>query len=190
MSTCHELLRRCDVAAWDAFYREHIGELYGFVFRLVRGDNAAAADVFQDIWLDAVGHIEQFDPDRGELRAWLFGIARRRIALYWRRRTAPGGTAAIEPLDQNLESADGAILPEDVVEQLEQAAVVRAALLAMPPERRQAMTDKYVEGLSVAEIAIRSGKSPKAIESLLSRARGELRSLLSPYFDAEGVNKP
>jgi RNA polymerase sigma-70 factor (ECF subfamily) len=179
MRYCHQSLRDRDAGAWDGFYQEHVHELYGFVFRLVRGDRPAAADVFQDVWLDAVGHIEQFDPDRGELRSWLFGIARRRIALYWRQQTSSGRIIAT---GHAVESADGAVLPENVIERVERSAVVRASLLAMPPDRRQALCDKYVEGLSVDQIAAKMGKSPKAVESLLSRAREQLRSLLGWYF--------
>jgi RNA polymerase sigma factor (sigma-70 family) len=77
---------------------------------------------------------------------------------------------------------DGAIVPDDVIEHLEQAAVVQAALLALPPERRRMLVDKYVEDLSVNQIAARTGKSPKAVESLLSRAREQFRALLRRYF--------
>ena len=139
-----------DAAAWDEFYEEHVRELYGFVFRLVRGDPQTAADVFQDTWLDAISHIGQFDPKRGELHWWLFGIARRRVALHWRQRLARGGTAAAARAEIPVEVLDGAVVPDDVIEHLEQAAVVQASLLALPPERRQVLVDKYVEELSVA----------------------------------------
>ena len=175
-------LQQHDAATWDEFYQEHAQELYGFVCRLVRGDPAAAADAFQDTWLDAMGHIEQFDSERGELRAWLFGIARHRVALHWRKRFSGDAACLTAERDQAAEAADGAILPEEIVEHLEQAAVVRASLLALPPERRQVLVEKYVEELSVAQIAARSGKSPKAVESLLSRAREQFRTLLHGYF--------
>jgi RNA polymerase sigma factor (sigma-70 family) len=85
---------------------------------------------------------------------------------------------------------DGALVPDDVIEHLEQAAVVvRASLLALPPERRQVLVDKYVEELSVSQIAARTGKSPKAVESLLSRARGEFRALLRWYFSDTSCRK-
>jgi RNA polymerase sigma-70 factor (ECF subfamily) len=182
MKRLHESLQRRDAAAWDEVYEEHVRELYGFVFRLVRGDPQAAADLFQDTWLDALGHVGQFDPKRGELRCWLFGIARRRVALHWRQRLAHGGTAAVAGAEIPVEVLDGAVVPYDVIEHLEQAAVVQASLLALPPERRQVLVEKYVEELSVAQIAARTGKSPKAVESLLSRAREQFRALLRWYF--------
>ena len=182
MKSLYESLQDRDAEAWDEFYEEHVRELYGFVFRLVRGDPQAAADVFQDTWLDAISRIGQFDPQRGELRSWLFGIARRRVALHWRKRLARGGTAATASAEIPIEDLDGAVVPDDVIEHLEQAAVVQASLLALPPERRQVLVDKYVEELSVAQIAARTGKSPKGVESLLYRARAQFRTLLHWYF--------
>lgn len=191
MKKLHASLQECDAVAWDEFYEEHSHELYGFVFRLVRGDPQTAADLFQDTWLDAIRHIRQFDPSRGELRWWLFGIARRRVALHWRQRLTRGDTAAPAYEDIPVNVLDGTVVPDDVIEHLEQAAVVQASLLALPPERRRVLVDKYVEELSVHQIAARSGKSPKAVESLLSRAREQFRALLRWYFcDAKCRNDP
>jgi RNA polymerase sigma-70 factor, ECF subfamily len=191
MNRLLESLQERDAAAWDEVYEGHAREVYGFVSRLVRGDPQAAADVFQDTWLDAIGHIGQFDPTRGELHSWLFGIARRRVALHWRQRLIRGGAAATAREEIAIEGMDGAVVTDDVLEHLEQGAVVRASLLAMPPERRQVLVEKYVEELSVAQIAARTGKSAKAVESLLSRAREQLRTLLHWYFsDTKCRNEP
>ncbi len=176
---------RCPTA-WREACQQHLAELYGFVFRLVRGEQTSAEDLVQEIWLEAIERIDGFDPSRGELRGWLFEIARRRVALHWRKWLIQtralqdiGGTdsAAIDG-----EAHDGTLLPEAVLEQLEQAAVVRAALLLLPPDRRDVLLDKYREGLSVDQIAAKTGKSLKAVESLLTRSRQQLRELLQPYF--------
>lgn len=182
MKKLYESLQKRDSVAWDELYEDHVDELYGFVFRLVRGDPQTAADVLQDIWLDAISHIDQFDSDRGEVRSWLFEIARRRVALHWRQWLARCGTPAEAHAAIPVEALVGAVVPDDVIEHLEQAAVVQASLLALPPERRRVLVDKYVEGHTVAQIAARTGKSPKAVESLLSRTREQFRTLLHWYF--------
>ena len=110
--------------------------------------------------------------------------------MHWRQRTARSGTAAGDREAIPVESLDGAVVPDDVIEHLEQAAVVQSSLLALPSERRQVLVEKYVEELSVAQIAVRTGKSPKAVESLLSRAREQFRTLLRWYFsDTECRNE-
>ena len=73
-------------------------------------------------------------------------------------------------------------MPEDVLEQVEQRCVVRAAILALPDDRRKVLIWKYVEGLSVNDIAGRMGRTAKAVESLLSRAREQVRGLLRGYM--------
>src|SRR6266481_6335793 len=125
MTPLFEALRRRDPAAWDEFYHAHLREIYGFLARLVSGDPAAADDLFQETWLEALDAIDQYDPARGELRAWLFGIARRRAALYWRRRLTRPGTIDSDSLEHA--ASNGALLPDFVMEQVEQAVAVQAA---------------------------------------------------------------
>jgi RNA polymerase sigma factor (sigma-70 family) len=74
------------------------------------------------------------------------------------------------------------LTPPELLEHLERVDVVRAALLCLEDDRRRVLLLKYAEGLSVAAIADRTGRSAKAVESLLSRARAQLRDLLQPYF--------
>jgi RNA polymerase sigma-70 factor (ECF subfamily) len=180
-----DALQKRDSAAWDAFYTAHLREIYGYLFRVTGGDRAAADDLFQETWIEAIDAIEQYEPERGEPRSWLFGIARRRVALYWRRRL--GRTAAVAG-ERAEDVADEGLLPGDALQELEQVEAVQAALLVLSEDRRRVLTEKYIEGLSVDEIAKRNDKSTKAIESLLSRARDELRSLLRCHFPDSARN--
>lgn len=173
-------LKDRDKSAWNVVSSEHTRDLFGFVVRLVGFDQSAADDVVQEVWLECLKRIQHFDPTRGEFRGWLFEIARRRVAAFWRKR------ASIPKCDELNEGVvmDAQLLPTEVLERLDRSAIVRAALLAMAPERRRMLTAKYQDDLTVAEIAAAEGKSVKAIESLLTRARDELRGLLGPHFDS------
>lgn len=192
MATSSEALQQRDAGAWDAFYKEHAQEIYGFVHRLVPAGRPATDEVFQEIWLEAMEDIHRFDPRRGEIRTWLFAIARQRVALYWRKHASRKG--AISFTDRNGEfeiDDDGALLPDEILEQVERNAAVNAALLVLPPDRRELLLQKYVEGLSVREIAEQAGKSVKSVESLLARGRDQLRALLGRYLtDAPRGLKP
>ena len=90
--------------------------------------------------------------------------------------------APVRVLDSQSDGPSAAPEPPESLEGVERADVVRAALLCLPDDRRRVLLDKYAEGLSVADIASRTGRSAKAVESLLSRAREQLRALLQPYF--------
>ena len=172
-------LQRRSHAAWSTAVHRHLGEVYGFVFRLSGDDRAAAEELTQETWLEAIESIDHCDPARGRFRNWLFGIARRRVALHLRRKTGRKDLHLLDDCMEDLETAE--ILPQDVLEQVERAEAVRAALLVLSEDRRTALLCKYVQGLSVEAIAKRLGKTAKAVESLLTRARDQMRSLLGGY---------
>ena len=177
-------LKRRDRSAWTSAVELHLGEVYGFVFHLVGGNRALAEDLNQEIWLEAMDGIDQCDATRGNFRNWLFGIARRRVALHFRRSAMVGQGKSLG--DQAAELGDISTLPEDVLEHVEQRSAVRAAILVLPDDRREVLLGKYVEGLSVEKIATRMGRTAKAVESLLSRSRKQLRELLRGYMTPRG----
>jgi RNA polymerase sigma-70 factor (ECF subfamily) len=168
-------MARRDRSAWDVMYRRHVGDVFGLAYHLVGGDRHVAEDLNQEVWLLAIEQFERFDPARGTFRDWLLGTARHRTLRH--HRCATGRAIGSQP-----DSPDDGLPPPDLLERSERADVVRAALICLPDGSRGVLLDKYAEGLSVAEIAARTGRSAKAVESLLSRARGQLRALLLPYF--------
>ena len=169
-----------DKAAWNAVSSEYARDLFGFVVRLVGFDQSAADDIVQEVWLESLKRIQHFDPGRGEFRGWLFEIARRRVAAFWRKQSS---VPCCEDVHDGL-AMDPQLLPTEILDRLDRSGIVRAALLAMSPERCRVLTAKYLDDQTVFEIAAKEGKSVKAIESLLTRARDELRGLLGPHFDS------
>ena len=83
-------LQQRDRSAWSVAVDRHLREVYGFVFHLVGGDRAVAEDLNHETWVEAMDGIDQCDAARGSFRNWLFGIARKRVALYFRRRAVGG----------------------------------------------------------------------------------------------------
>ncbi|HEX4145596.1 MAG TPA: RNA polymerase sigma factor [Pirellulales bacterium] len=186
-SLVHELKMR-QRAAWARTYDSHAGDVFNFIAHLLRGDRAAAEEIHQNTWLAALAGIDGLDVERGELRTWIFGIARRQVALHFRRLgqsrlEAIGDDAAVSLPDDN------ALLPLDVIGTIERGDAVRAALAELEADARGVLLGKYVDGLSVNQLADEFCRSPKAIESLLSRARTRMRQLLAWYFDTENATK-
>jgi RNA polymerase sigma factor (sigma-70 family) len=176
-----EAVARRDRAAWGALYDAHLQEIYAFVSHLMVGDRSSCDDLNQEVWLQAISSIETYDPAKGELRDWLFGIARRRVALHFRRLSNASTSFAdvadwVEPPDGTL------LLPQEVMEQVERMRLVQAAFTAIPQSHQHVLKQKYIDGRSVQEIADAMKMTGKAVESLLSRARERLRILLGPYF--------
>jgi RNA polymerase sigma-70 factor, ECF subfamily len=156
-----------DRSAWARMYDRHVADVFAVIYHLLGGDRGLAIEQF-----------DRFDPGRGKFRDWILGIGRHR-ALRRYRRTAGNGS------DEYFDPQVSSVSPPDLLEEVERTDLVRVALLQLREDHRRVLLDKYVTGSSVAEIAARLGRSAKAVESLLSRARSELRNLLEPYFSTE-----
>jgi RNA polymerase sigma-70 factor (ECF subfamily) len=170
-----QAMAQSDRTAWTVMYERHVGDVFGLIYHLLGEDRRAAEDVSQEVWLLAIERFQRFDSSRGRFRDWVLGIARH-LALRHHRRIK-GFATEVCP-----QGASEALPPPDLLEAVERAAVVRAALLCLDSDRRRVLLDKYISGCSVVDIAARTGKSAKAVESLLSRARAQFRGLLRPYF--------
>ena len=97
-------ISNADAAAFDAFYRESAPRHRAFLRRIVGNPQAAedvAQDAFTQIWIRPNG----FQPERGSLRGYLYGIARKRAAEWWRNQTPSDRAAGPEPSDCKTEAA-------------------------------------------------------------------------------------
>jgi RNA polymerase sigma-70 factor (ECF subfamily) len=151
-----------DPAAWRAWYEAEYAALEAYVLWRCGSLRDLADDVLQDTWLTAVKRIRRFDPRAGPFRAWLCGIAVNvlRNHLRTRRRRADRQ----EPLNGDPSAADR-----------ERATRVAEALATLPERSEGVLRMKYLDRMSVAEIAAASGETEKAVESLLARARAAFR---------------
>ena len=179
-----EAMKARERLAWDQAIGAHARDVYSLIFHLTSGDVGTSEDLGQETWVQAVDHFDRFDIARGSVRDWLLGIARKRVAMHFRRNTHRRTSSVDETYDELLDVGDGGILPEQALEQLERATVTRAALLMLSENHREVLNLKYVDGLTVNEIADQFGKSAKAVESLLTRARDQLRKLLCSYYSS------
>ena len=176
-------------SAWNVVYERHAGEIFAFVFHLVGGDRFVAEELCQEIWLRSIDRFDQFDPGRGTVRGWLFGVARKRVSLHFRQRASRETRFSTNRDDETIDASDTSMLPSETLEQIERADAVRAAMLMLAEDRRNVLISKYIEGLSVKQIAARTGKTVKAIETLLSRSRTQMRGLLRWYLATQRDQK-
>jgi len=161
-------LRRAVLAgeefAWRTLYDGAFAGLYAYVLWRCGGLREHADDATQETWLTAVRRLRSFDPSAGSFAAWLRGIAVNVLRNHFRRETRRARRT--QPLD--AEPLAGA-------EPRESAERIAAALASLPPHYEAVLRMKYLEGRGVADIAAERGESPKAIESLLTRAREAFR---------------
>lgn len=173
-------MREGDERAFDRFFREYLPRLYRFVLPRVNQDASVAEEVCQEVLSRAMRNIDGY---RGEAAVftWLCQMARNAVFDYWRHRQRrdqvevfleddPAVAAALESLE-----GDPGLRPDVQQSRNELLRLVQVALDRLPGAYGDALEWKYIDGLSVAEIADRLGQSVIATQSLLQRARSAFR---------------
>ena len=164
-----------DAGIWREFLNREIPQLYGMFMR--RWPNPTLAEeLVQKTVFDAVRGRGSYEPSKGSPEEWIFGIARNNIRLEMRRRVSRPSVDG--DISSYLEAIDSKPLPDEVLEQKETAAVVRAALSRLASKEQAALRAKYIEGLTARDIGRWLGITEKAVHSLLYRARISLRQEL------------
>lgn len=186
------LLRRAakgDEEAFALLYRRHQGGLYRFALRMT-GSAWAAEEIVQDVFMTLIRAPKKYDPARGSVGALLFGIARNRVMKHLERipREVPlevkneDGTGAGIVLQDNF-------TPAKWVETRERMQQVRAAVLDLPAEFREAVVMCELEELSYEEAAQMAGCPIGTIRSRLHRGRALLLAKLEMLRDGPGRMK-
>src|SRR5262245_60972344 len=78
-------LREGDADAWRLLYDAYAERVWRAVARLMGAESADVADVVQETFLAAARSATAYDPWRGSLWLWLWGIARHHVALHYRK---------------------------------------------------------------------------------------------------------
>ena len=174
-----DLVRRLlagDPSALDRFGEEYVPPLYRFAQRRL-AERELAREIVQSTVCKALAGLSTF---RGEasLLTWLCACCRNEIAAHFRARgKAPVEVELRDERDgePNPLHATAGAGPEKTLLRRERIGWVHAALDTLPPRYGQALEWKYLAQLPVDEIARRLAVSPKAAESLLTRARVAFR---------------
>lgn len=154
-----ERICRGDTNAFEGFYRENAPRLQAFLGQLLSTPQAAE-DVVQETFLQLLKRPNGFRPDTS-LRAYLFGIAKRRAAEWWRQQD-PTGEANGEGTDRP---------------KAETCSLVGDAFAKLDADQRSLLWLREVEGQSYADLAGILGIPVGTVRSRLAAARRELRQI-------------
>jgi RNA polymerase sigma-70 factor (ECF subfamily) len=145
-----------------AMYPEALPQVYGYLLPRC-GSVAVAEDLTAETFMAAVALFRREDEPQLTV-AWLIGVARHKLVDHWRRtaREQRGFMVAESGIEDPWDTA----IDTDAA---------HAALRRLSGQHRAALTLRYLDGLSVAEVADCLGRSVRATETLLMRAKAALR---------------
>ena len=171
--------------------------VYNTVLAIVRQPEEAE-DVAQEVFIQVFESIHTFGGE-GKLTAWIYRIATTKaLEAYRKRHTRKrwgglpfsfftslfGGDGAEDGLAERLHPVDF-VHPGVKLEQQERSKVLFAAIARLGDQQKIAFTLFHIEGLSYQEIADVMQVSVSAVESLLHRAKANLRKWLRTYYETE-----
>jgi RNA polymerase sigma-70 factor, ECF subfamily len=168
-------LTQRDADALDALYSRYGRLAFALAYRVV-GSPEAAEDVVQEAFLSVWRNAASYQQVRGQVRGWLLTVVRNRAIDSLRAlqsRPKAGGTLD----DLGWLAADDSDPADDALRRVE-AATIREALTALPPEQRQTVELAFFSGLSYPEVAEKMGAPLGTVKSRMRLALERLRGLL------------
>jgi RNA polymerase sigma-70 factor, ECF subfamily len=168
-------------AAWNAFHNAVDPTIRAFAGRFFKS-SSDMDDCCQEVWMDLIRNLPDFDYDRsrGRFSSWLFAIVRNKatdIVRRQARRSAEPITAAQDHPDRNVEN------PSERLERTAAIDSVRAALNELKssttPDNYRLLHMRHVEGRDVADVAEALGITPSQVWAREHRLKGKLRKMLS-----------
>jgi RNA polymerase sigma-70 factor, ECF subfamily len=159
----HELwkqIQRGNTAAFDEFYREYAPRLKAFLRHLV-GSSETAEDIVQETFTKIWNRPNGFQPERGSLRAYVYGIGRKCAAEWWRQQ---------KPLNTVVNYEANCC-------ESEVASILTDAFERLADDQQMLLWLREVEGLSYAELADCLEIPVGTVRSRLFTAREALRKI-------------
>lgn len=161
-----------------SLYETMLPRIYGYL--LYRSNRDIAEDLTQEVFLTAARTFAD-DANFDMSEAWLFTVARSRLFDHFRARGRSdrnlGLVSSVRRQAETGPAADDAFAARSLDHD------TAAALDALSSAQRAALVLHHVDDLSVVDVAERMGRSVRATESLLARARREFRAALEEVRD-------
>lgn len=169
------LIKKCqhgDRQAFDALIRLYYDYVSGFLLKTT-ADETLSEDLTQETFLKMIRNIEKFDPGgRAGFGTWLITIAKNCYIDHLRRNRIYLEDIESLPIEEERNVAEEG-------EQKLRYEQVLAAMETLPPEQALAIRLKYVEDMTLAQIAQRFGVQPKTIKSRIHDGTVKLRRKLN-----------
>ncbi len=183
-------LLRGDSRSFDVFFNTYFPRIYRFSLSRLDQDHDLAEDVAQAVLCQAISKMSNY---RGEapLFSWLCTFCRYEISRQLKAQGHEPGRAILLEDDPVIIAALESLLsvssndPDARVYQSELSRLIRVTLDHLPALYADSLECKYVHGFSVRTIATRIGKSEKATESILTRARLAFRECFKSLTQEE-----
>ena len=180
------LVAQGDSRAFAELAQRHLPAIETYATRIL-ADQTAAQDIAQETLLVLWQRSREFKPEKARLTTWLHRVAHNRCIDLLRRQKRETPMPSADIYDRQENSAQGSGVndghdPTDIISVTSELdanpTAMDVALRRLPESQRTALVLTYYQNLSNREVASVMNSSTRAVESLLCRARGNLKKQL------------
>ncbi|MDH5606482.1 MAG: RNA polymerase sigma factor [Anaerolineae bacterium] len=165
---------RSETTSLEKAFEIYYPQLFRF-FRYRGADVDTANDLASHVFERALRNLHNYDPNKGQLKTWLFSIAHNLQINHWKSH-ANYFNISLESENINIPSG---LLPEDILVLDENKEEILSALQSLKRQAREIIAYKFGEGLTNRHISKLMGLSESNVGVILYRSLLELRRLLS-----------
>lgn len=170
-------LKSHDKDAFVKAYDESVNDIYRFVYFKV-GNKEEANDITSMVFLKTWNHIQNNSlEDSKTLRALLYKIARTTIIDHY-RETGNKISVSLDDEENKIDVVDEAEDPQERIDQAANLELIKSKLPLLKEEYREVIIMKFINDLTLEEIADVTGKKKGNLRVLLHRALGALKELV------------
>ncbi len=173
-SSLLERATQADPAALSALYDQYVGKIYAYIYHRT-GQVELAEDLTGQVFMRMLEAVRSGRPWRTSFSGWLYRIAHNLVIDHYRRR---GRASFVELEDANPVSTD--VEPFNAIQARLDSERLQAALNRLTEEQAEVITLRFLQGLSIAEVAQIMNKTEGAIKALQYRAVLALRRVMQP----------
>jgi RNA polymerase sigma-70 factor (ECF subfamily) len=159
-----------DRGAFAHLVRRYQAGVYRFIFRMLES-HEEALELTQETFIKAWQALGQWQP-QAQFRTWIFRIASNTAMDTLRRRKI----VEMVPLEDDYDAPTQSAGPELQLQSRQRLRALESALAALPPEQREVILLREIEGLSYGEIGAALNLQEGTVKSRLARAREALAS--------------
>ena len=173
--------------AFETLMQNYYPRVLNFIYRFI-ADRESAEDLTQEVFLRVYRNASRYKP-KAQFKTWLYTIAKNICLNELRKNKDLVTSLDVATISGNeevqMQVADPKSIGQDTkLIRKEKALVIRKAINDLPENQRLAVILRRYDDFSYAEIAETLGVSDKAVKSLLSRAKVNLKHRLSGLVDS------
>lgn len=171
-----ELVKRAktDVKAFQTLYEYYLPKLYRYAYYRTQSSHEAE-DIVSQVFLKALEQLKKDALSGTSFGNWLYRVATNIIIDKWRKNSKPYKECYI--LDEPNITADNS----DLSEKISNKVTLRNMLSLLPDAQQQVLILRYIEDLSISQVAEIMGRSEGAIKQLAFRGLKNMRERMNAY---------